>query len=543
MSDNISKIKETLVNLESVVDQFEQRGLPTAEFEFDRSGLHPFGLKKKVALNWKDLEAKKGPRTELTKHLHAIIETRGPMSMSTFMNYALTHPVHGYYMKSDVFGKAGDFTTSPEISQMFGELLGVWCAAMWENLGRPSKIHLVELGPGRGTLSNDMLNAVKHMHNFFKSIHLHLVEVSPHLRRIQAQKFGLVYPSNISSEQISAIPVPAGLEHHDLASTAGQATAFSLHDQKPNTDPGNSDTTEKNAASKTTFSAGSSASHSSLLPDVTLKTLPGTSISWHARFEDVPEFPAGEPVLVIAQEFFDALPIYQLEMTSQGWRERLVDIDDRPETTDWFRTTLAPSPTPACALIDESDLPSTGVAAVGMGVEKCAEGTRIAQSIADRLLANGGAALFIDYGHEIMSGWSIRGIQNHQFVSIYKDVGDVDLSANVDFTALSRTMISDAVATRPHLDRLDNLNVYGPINQGEFLAALGIYSRLAKLLRSTTTEDDAAALIASFKRLTDKDQMGATYKVMGVFSNPKLTPEGFWGLFPSTRRDPTGSSL
>jgi NADH dehydrogenase [ubiquinone] 1 alpha subcomplex assembly factor 7 len=538
-------LKETMVNLEQLVDEFEQRGFPAQEFEFDRSGLHPFGLKQKEGLEWPILEAKKGKRSELVKHMHAIIETRGPMSMTTFMNYALTHPVHGYYMKSDVFGKEGDFTTSPEISQMFGELLGAWCAAMWEQLGKPAKLHIVELGPGRGTLSHDMLNATKPLNNFFKSVHLHLVEVSPHLRRMQAQKFGLVYPATIDQEQVAAIPIPEGLDQHLGASQqhagassfsinnhSSSSSSFDMNDSPPPHTRPNHDAKHAGVIyAPIRDQQGSSSSSSSSIydppPDVTLQSLPGTKISWHSHFDDIPEFPDGEPMLVIAQEFFDALPIHQLEMTKKGWRERLVDMDDHPESPDWFRTILAPSPTPACALIDEAH--DSKVVTVGMGMEKCATGAHISQSIATRILKCGGAALFIDYGYEKTSGWSIRGIQNHEFVSIYKDPGNVDLSANVDFAALARAALQPH-PKRPSVEELRKLRIYGSINQGDFLASLGIYSRLAKLLRVAHKEDEAKALIDAFHRLTDRRQMGSTYKVLGMFSSPQLVPEGFEGI-------------
>lgn len=508
-------LKKTIQSVESLESELDGKGVPEVDFEIDRSGLHPFGLKRKDRPSWKELEEKKGKRSELVKQMMAVIETRGPMSMATFMNYALTHPVHGYYMKSDVFGKAGDFTTSPEISQMFGELLGVWCAAMWQNLGRPSKIHIIEIGPGRGTLSNDMLNATKHMKSFFKAVHLHLVEVSPHLRRLQAQKFGLVYPATLNPDTVQSIPVPQGLEEHVYKPVEGADAKTTQYEVlRPNAAPNSS---------------------SELLPDVNLKSLPGTPISWHARFEDIPDYD-GEPILVIAQEFFDALPVYQLEMTSKGWRERLVDIDDRPDSPDWFRTTIAPSPTPACSLIEPADEAHHGATKVGMGLEKCAEGIAVCETIADRLLKNRGAAVFIDYGYEFTHGWSIRGIKDHEFVSIYREPGEVDLSTNVDFAALTRSALKSREG-RSTNDRLKDLRVYGSVNQGDFLASLGIYSRMAKLLRKASSEEDAEALIAAFTRLTDKRQMGTNYKVLGMFSSPNLVPEGFEGTDPKSVED------
>lgn len=499
----LTDLELNITNVEQVVDEFLKKHGGAAHehsVEFDKSGLHPFGATHEKPLSFADLEAKKGPRNELTKHLHAVIQTRGPMSLATFMNYALTHPQHGYYMKSDVFGQAGDFTTSPEISQMFGELLGAWCAQMWIHLGRPNKLHIVELGPGRGTLSNDLLNGTKDMKAFFKAAQLHFVEVSPHLRRLQAQKFGLIYPAVIDPQAVSQIQVPTGWNEElaNLNQDGAKATSFQVN--RPQ------------------------ASEQDYLPDVSLQSVAGTNISWHKRFEDVPVV-EGEPMLVIAQEFFDALPVYHLEKTKKGWRERLVDLDDSPDTADWFRTTLAPAPTPACHLIERADQDLK----VGSGVEKCVEGMKVSQLIADRLLQVGGAAVFIDYGHDENRSYTIRGIKDHKFVSIYKEVGAVDLSANVDFAALARAALTPA-PHRPAEAQLQQLRLFGSIPQSEFLTSLGIYSRMAKLLRKSTKEEDAEALIAAFNRLTDKRQMGSTYKVLGMFSNPKLTPEGFEGV-------------
>src|SRR5690606_17629870 len=111
------------------------------------------------------------------------------------MRMALTHPRYGYYMKKDVFGPKGDFTTSPEISQMFGELLGLWCYSLWLRMDKPYDLQIVEIGPGRGTLMKDMYSSWYKFTDFIGSIHINFVEVSPHLRKLQAQKMGVAYPT------------------------------------------------------------------------------------------------------------------------------------------------------------------------------------------------------------------------------------------------------------------------------------------------------------------------------------------------------------
>src|SRR5436309_761364 len=120
--------------------------------------------------------------TPLEAEIRRIIAVEGPMPLAQFMALALAHPVHGYYVTRDPFGARGDFITSPEISQMFGELIGLWAAAVWNEMGRPDRVHLVELGPGRGTLMADALRAVKVAENFRAALAVDLVEPSPAVR-------------------------------------------------------------------------------------------------------------------------------------------------------------------------------------------------------------------------------------------------------------------------------------------------------------------------------------------------------------------------
>ena len=174
--------------------------------------------------------------TPLGRRLVHRIARHGPITLADYMAEALTHPELGYYTTGDPFGAAGDFTTAPEISQMFGELLGLWCVDCWQRLGAPDPVLLVELGPGRGTLMADALRAAKLATGFLEAVEIHLVEASPLLRKQQRQ---------------------------------------ALADHRPD---------------------------------------------WHDNLGEVPE----GPLLVLANEFFDALPVHQYERGPQGWCERLV---------------------------------------------------------------------------------------------------------------------------------------------------------------------------------------------------------------------------
>src|SRR5262249_40477881 len=178
--------------------------------------------------------------TPLEAELRRIIAADGPISVATYMGLCLGHPTHGYYTTRDPFGRAGDFITAPEISQMFGELIGLWAAAVWQMMGSPAQVALAELGPGRGTLMADALRAARVVPAFAAALHVHLIETSPVLQRRQ-------------QNALDAVGVP---------------------------------------------------------------------IAWHREFALVPRGPA----IVIANEFFDALPVHQAVKTESGWHERMVGI-------------------------------------------------------------------------------------------------------------------------------------------------------------------------------------------------------------------------
>ena len=169
------------------------------------------------------------------------------MPVSRYMQLCLTHPEHGYYLKRDPLGRDGDFVTAPEVSQMFGELIGLWAASVWNAMGSPEEVKFVELGPGRGTLMADALRAIRILPQFHKAVSVHLVEASPTLQARQA---------------------------------------VTLANTKP--------------------------------------------IEWYTSIKDVPEGPA----IILANEFFDVLPVHQAVRTATGWHERVIDVDDDTGTLE-----------------------------------------------------------------------------------------------------------------------------------------------------------------------------------------------------------------
>jgi SAM-dependent MidA family methyltransferase len=350
--------------------------------------------------------------TPLAAQLAAQIAATGPISLADYMAACLMHPEHGYYTRRDPLGTGGDFTTAPEISQMFGELTGLSLAQAWLDQGAPVPFVLAELGPGRGTLMADLLRATRGVPGFHDALRLHLVEASPALRAAQAA------------------------------------------------------------------------------------TLGRDDVTWCDRVEDLPD----APLYLVANEFFDALPIRQFQRAGQGWRERVVGLDG-----DTLTLGLGPEsarPELDHRLEDTRD---------GDIVETCAPAAVIAAGIGARIAARGGAALIVDYGDWRALGDTFQAVAGHAPADPFAAPGEADLTAHVDFEALAR-----AAAPAAH-SRL--------CPQGTFLARLGIGARAEALARGLS----GAALdshVAAFRRLTGADEMGTLFKVLGLMPPGAAPPPG-----------------
>ncbi len=358
--------------------------------------------------------------TELARLLRRRIAESGPITVADYMAEALGHPEHGYYMTRDPLGAAGDFITAPEISQMFGELIGLWCADMWHSRVAPGPATLVELGPGRGTLMADALRAARMLPEFAATLSVHLVETSPALQDIQR------------------------------------------------------------------------------------RTLAAHRVRWHRSLQSVPDGPA----LLVANEFFDALPIRQFELTVDGWRERLIGL--APDGTD-FQFIPGPEPAP-----DSLVPPDTRAAAqLGDIAEVCPAGIAFAAEIGRRVAGDGGAALIVDYGHAVSApGETLQAMRAHQAVDPLDLPGDADLTAHVDFAALSRAA-GDAGAA-----------VHGPVPQGLFLSRLGIAERVERLRRGATP-DQVRDIETACHRLIADEEMGTLFKVLAITPSDMPAPPGF----------------
>jgi NADH dehydrogenase [ubiquinone] 1 alpha subcomplex assembly factor 7 len=349
---------------------------------------------------------------ELGRSIARRIALTGPITIADFMAEALGHPTHGYYRRARPLGAAGDFTTAPEISQMFGELVGAWLADRWQAMDKPSVVRLVELGPGRGTLMADALRATRGVPGFHAALDLHLVETNNVLRDEQKARLAAFTPQ------------------------------------------------------------------------------------WHERLDTVP----GGPLLLVANEFFDALPVRQFHRTARGWTERMVGLAPDGET---LTLALAPGVSPFASLLPDA---STGAEA-----ELCEPGRSIAAAIGERLKCDGGWALIIDYGYDTGDGASLQAVRSHRSAAILDRPGETDLSAHVDFAALAR-----AAATP----------TFGPVGQGDFLRHLGIVQR-AELLKRRASPEQRHAIDAALPRLIAPDQMGTLFRVLALGDGRSGEPAGF----------------
>jgi NADH dehydrogenase [ubiquinone] 1 alpha subcomplex assembly factor 7 len=362
----------------------------------------------------------------LEDYLRDLIVQDGPLTLERYMGLALGHPTMGYYTTRDPFGAAGDFTTAPEISQMFGELIGLWAAETWVAMGAPPRLHLVEIGPGRGTLMQDALRAASVAPAFARVIEAHLVETSPVLAKAQRETL-----------------------------------------------------------------AGASA-----------------PVSWHSAIETIPPGPA----IVLANEFFDALPVRHYVSHAGAWRERLVGLDAQNRFTFGLSREVEPSIKVA--------------APQGSVIEISAVGQRIMTTLAARLVEQGGAALIIDYGYvETALGETLQALRGHRFVDPLDCPGEADLTTHVDFAALARAA------------RAAGAQVYGPVTQGALLTGLGIFER-ARALSRRADAAQVATIEAALLRLVSGqagmeveggvvDGMGELFKAICVTAPGMATPAGF----------------
>jgi NADH dehydrogenase [ubiquinone] 1 alpha subcomplex assembly factor 7 len=353
--------------------------------------------------------------TALARKLAARIAAEGPLPVDAYMAACLADEEFGYYRNANAIGAAGDFTTAPEIAQVFGELIGLWLADQWQAQGSPARFNLVELGPGRGVLMQDALRAAgQALPAFVAAARLHLVDISVPMREEQRHRLGAYAPT------------------------------------------------------------------------------------WHADFADVPN---DAPLFVVANEFFDALPVRQHVRRGDAWHERRVGLHDG-----------------RLGFVEGEAVPvdfTRAEAPDGAIVETCPAGAAIAEALAARIAAHGGAALAIDYGTAV-SGWgdTLQALRKHKPVDVFDQPGECDLTAHVDFPALMAAARKGGAAS------------YGIAGQGAFLTRLGLPVRLGRLLKSAAPRQ-ARDLAKASQRLLDPHEMGTLFKVVCIVPAGSPPPPGF----------------
>jgi NADH dehydrogenase [ubiquinone] 1 alpha subcomplex assembly factor 7 len=341
-------------------------------------------------------EPPQAPRS-LADTFRRLIEADGPIGLQQFMGESNAR----YYAHKDPLGQGGDFVTAPEISQMFGELVGLWLADMWLRAGSPADAIYVELGPGRGTLASDVLRAMKRCG---LEPRVHLVEGSPALRSLQRAA------------------VPAAQFHDDLGTVPDEG-----------------------------------------------------------------------PLLMVANEFLDALPVRQLVRAPEGWREVVVALDAEGRFVPVAGTR------PMDAAVPEG----RREAGEGALIETCPGAAAVTGELAARLAQRGGAALMIDYGYTVpQSGSTLQAVRAHRKVDAFASPGEADLTAHVDFAAMAEVAQARGATW------------LGTVEQGPWLQAMGIEQRAAALAAAAPGQRETLAL--AVERLTQPEQMGELFKVMGL---------------------------
>ncbi len=354
---------------------------------------------------------------ELEEIIKKQIRLEGPLSVASYMGLCLTHSKFGYYKNCDVLGSSGDFITAPEISQMFGEFIGLFIAQSWLDLGSPKAFDLVELGPGRGTLLSDAFRVLEKVDGLINAMSLNLLETGSEFKELQKEKLGKYNPI------------------------------------------------------------------------------------WVNDIEEISE--NNRPLIIIANEFFDALPIKQFQKQNGNWYERAIGL-----TSDKLSFGLAPN------IIPKDALPQNIVNAPDNSVWEVSFASLILmEKIASLVAARRGTFLAIDYGYnKTQTGETFQAIKNHEYADPLNNPGKADLTAHVDFEALQKSALKAGA------------NVFKLKTQGEFLSLLGMKERSEQLASANPKQADE--IKAATNRLISKEEMGELFKVLCV-SSKDFTPFPF----------------
>ena len=343
----------------------------------------------------------------------------GAISLSDFIDIALYEPTYGYYMTRDPLGVSGDFITAPEVSQMFGEMIGAWIADIWNKMEQPKKIHLIECGPGRGTLMSDILRITRDIKGLHDALHINLIECSPVLKKKQKNILSL------------------------------------------------------------------------------------NKVQW---IENIDDIKSDAPVIIIGNEFLDALPVQQYKRINGSNKKSMIVYKNIFEF-DWVDTQFAvPDSVPDNQIYEYNDAQITFI-----------------HACLDLISSNSGCCLFIDYGYfEKNYGETLQVLKEHQTVDLFDHIGHSDITSHVNFGEIYRHVIEAGG------------DWHGYICQGEFLKNLGIEFRAHYLKNETLKSMDfqkaqrkVKDLNQDLERLISHNAMGELFKVICFSKGININPEGF----------------
>ena len=374
-------------------------------------------------------------KTPLLATIKQQIRARGPMRVSHYIHQCMFDPEHGYYRSHQAIGRSGDFITAPEISQTFGELVGLWAVAVWQQMGSPKAIHLIEYGAGRGTLMRDALRASRLLPAFLEAAKVTLCDINPVLRAQQ-------------KDTLKALDLPAGK----------------------------------------------------------IRFVEGFDDDDHHAADE-----AGEPAIIIANEFLDVWPVNQYVRRDGGWEGRWIGLDQNenlqfigPRSHEGLGP---PKPIPDAWL--DAKFPSAQPGDIVTATQ---------YGFADEVLGPWSrfAALFIDYGHVSPEvGDTLQAVRNHAYEHPLTSPGEADLTHQVDFQDFASRVTGHS----------ENFRIDGPVTQAEFLGRLGIVERASHLMAANP--DKAAELEAGIVRLMTPQGMGGRFKAIGVRTKDIPTLPGF----------------
>jgi NADH dehydrogenase [ubiquinone] 1 alpha subcomplex assembly factor 7 len=512
------------------------------EFSVDRSNLKSFVDPSQTEEDPTKTKVPKEELSPLAKDLLSYIQLKGPITLHDFMSQTANHLLHGYYQSSrDKIGgeNQGDFITAPELSQLFGEMIGVYCLSTYQEMGEPPVLQLIECGPGKGTLMFDILKLSKRFPKFQQSLQVHFVELSQELRKVQWSTL-----QNLSND--------------------------------PN-------------------AASASAAELSRIEDDVVYEIPVANgapikVTWHSFFNQVPVSEPPLPCIILGQEFLDAFPVHQFSYTDKGWREKLVDVDASPYSPYHFRFVLSPNETPAIksllggnnnphpssrfasrsanavltnltsqlnqraaagvvrtpSVSAVNSVPVNNAVQVGDGIEVSPLALSSVEDMAKRLhkhSAPHSKVLLIDYGENFTQEDSLRAFWKHKQVHALSQPGWADVTADVDFRQC-RLVVEQYLQLEARRDEAlqrvknvgnenENETTRGRVNhttleipplqsQGEFLVSLGVVQRVQQLIDlESTSEEDANLLFRGLKMLVQPEHMGKKFKVMQIVNKPK----------------------